>query len=112
MVNYLGERARQEELGNLTTVLAEAGNPRLSENADLIILVNTYHHIHKREIHFRELKGRLKLGRRLAIIDFRMDAPEGPSPKMRIALQRVQKELTVRDTGWQRSSHSCLISTS
>lgn len=99
MVKYLGERARREGLGNLTAILADAGNPRLPENADLIILVNTYHHIHKREVYFRELKGRLNPGGRLAIIDFRMDAPEGPSPKMRIAPQRVQKELT--DAGYR-----------
>ena len=93
MVKYLGERARQEGLGNLIPILAETAHPRVPEKADLIILVNTYHHIHKREIYFRELKSTLNPGGRLAIIDFRMDAPEGPSPKMRIAPQRVQNEL-------------------
>ena len=99
MVKYLGDRARREGLGNLTAILADASNPRLPENADVIILVNTYHHIDKREVYFRELKGRLNPGGRLAIIDFRMDAPEGPSSKMRIAPQRVQKELT--DAGYR-----------
>ena len=93
------DRFGREGLGNLTAILADASNPRLPENADVTILVNTYHHIDKREVYFRELKGRLNPGGRLAIIDFRMDAPEGPSSKMRIAPQRVQKELT--DAGYR-----------
>jgi SAM-dependent methyltransferase len=93
MVKYLGDRAKRESLNNLTAVIAEPGNPRLPEKADLIILVDVYHHIDKREQYFRQLRQSLKPGGRLAIIDFRMDSPEGPPPSARIAPERVKKEL-------------------
>jgi predicted methyltransferase len=93
MVKYLGDRAKREGLNNLTAVAAEPGNPRLPEQADLIILVDVYHHIDKREQYFRQLQQSLKPGGRLAVIDFRMDSPEGPPPAARIAQDRVKKEL-------------------
>jgi SAM-dependent methyltransferase len=93
MVKYLGERAKRENLNNLTAVAAEAGNPRLPEKADLIILVDVYHHIDKREAYFRQLQQSLKPEGRLAVIDFTLDSPEGPPPKARIAPERVKKEM-------------------
>lgn len=93
MVKYLGERAKREGLNNLIAVAAEAGNPRLPEKADVIILVNTYHHIDKREAYFRQLQNALKPGGRVAVVDFNLDAPDGPPPKMRIAPARVKKEM-------------------
>ena len=93
MVKYLGDRAKREGLGNVVAVAAEPGNPRLPEKADLIILVDVYHHIEKREQYFRQLQQSLKAGGRLAVIDFRMESPEGPPPSARIAPDRVKKEL-------------------
>lgn len=93
MVKYLAARAKKENLGNLTTVAAEPGNPRLPEKADLIILVDVYHHVEKREHYFRQLQQSLKPDGRVAIIDFRMDSPEGPPPSARIAPERVKKEM-------------------
>ena len=93
MVKYLAARAQREALNNLVAVAAEAGNPRLPEKTDLVILVNTYHHIDKRESYFRELQGALKPGGRVAVVDFTMESPEGPPPKARIAPERVKKEM-------------------
>jgi SAM-dependent methyltransferase len=93
MVKYLGERAKREGVKNLSTVAAEPGNPRLPEKTDLIILVDVYHHIDSREKYFRQLRQSLKAGGRIAIIDFRMDSPEGPPPSARIAPDRVKNEM-------------------
>jgi len=93
MVKYLGDRAKREDLKNLIAMAAEPGNPRLPEKADLIILVDVYHHIDSREKYFRQLQPSLKLAGRIAIIDFRMDAPEGPPPAARLAPERVKKEM-------------------
>ena len=93
MVKYLAARAQREALNNLVAVAAEAGNPRLPEKTDLVILVNTYHHIDQRESYFRELQGVLKPGGRVAVVDFTMESPEGPPPKARIAPERVKKEM-------------------
>ena len=93
MVKYLAERAKREGLGNLTALRAAPGDPRLPEKADLVILVDVFHHIEDRERYFGKLRASLKPGGRLAIIDFRMDSPEGPPKSARIAPGRVKAEL-------------------
>lgn len=78
MVKYLADRAKREGLKNITAVQAKPGDPALPEKADMIVLVDVYHHIDARESYFRKLQKSLKADGRLAIIDFRMDSPNGP----------------------------------
>ena len=58
-----------------------------------MILVDVYHHIDKRQNYFANLSKSLKSGGRVAIIDFRMDAPSGPPKTARIAPERVKAEM-------------------
>jgi SAM-dependent methyltransferase len=93
MVRYLAERARREGLKNVVAVQATPGDPSLPEAADLIVLVDVYHHIGDRERYFRRLQQSLKPGGRLAVIDFKLDSPVGPPRAARIAPGRVKAEL-------------------
>lgn len=93
MVKYLAERAKREGLGNVTALAATRGDPRLPEKADLIILVDVFHHVEDRERYFSRLRSSLKPGGRIAIIDFRMDSPEGPPKAARIAPEQVTVEM-------------------
>jgi predicted methyltransferase len=93
MVKYLSERAKREGLKNVTAVQAKAGDPRLPEKADVVILVDVYHHVENREQYFRQLQNSLKPGGRVAVIDFRMDSPEGPPKGARIEPGRVKAEM-------------------
>lgn len=93
MVKYLGERAQREGLKNLVAVQAGNGDARLPEKADVILLVDVYHHISDRESYFRKLRESLKPGGRLAIIDFRMSAKDGPPKNERITPAQVRSEL-------------------
>jgi predicted methyltransferase len=93
MVKYLGERAKREGLRNLKPVAASADDARLPEKVDLILLVDVYHHIENRERYFRRLAASLKPGGRVAVIDFRLDSPEGPPKASRIAPERVKADL-------------------
>jgi SAM-dependent methyltransferase len=93
MVKHLAERAKREGLGNLTALRAAPGDPRLPEKADLIILVDVFHHVEDRERYFRKLRDSLKPGGRVAVIDFRMDSPEGPPKAARIAPEQATAEL-------------------
>jgi predicted methyltransferase len=93
MVKFLADRAKREGLKNITAIAGAPDDPRLPEKADLIILVDVYHHVGDRERYFRQLQNSLKPGGRLAIIDFRMDSPEGPPKSARIAPDRVKAEL-------------------
>lgn len=93
MVKYLAERAKREGLANLKPVAASPGDARLPAKADLILLVDVYHHIEERSRYFRKLAASLKPGGRLAVIDFRLDSPEGPPKAARVAPHEVKAEL-------------------
>ena len=94
MVRYLIERSARESLPNMIPVLARNDTPGLPSKVDLVLMVDTYHHIEGRERYFRGLEGLLKPGARIAIIDFRMDSPEGPPKHSRIAPEQVVAEMT------------------
>lgn len=93
MVRFLGERAAREGLGNLQAVHAAGESPNLPAPVDLVLLVNTYHHIGHRPAYFRALKDKLKPGGRVAIVDFTLDSPNGPPKRHRVPPGRVGSEM-------------------
>jgi predicted methyltransferase len=93
MVKYLNERAKKENLANLSAVQASSDDARLPSAVDLVILVDVYHHIDKRADYFAKLRASLKPGGRIAVIDFKPDAPTGPPKNARIAPDRVRTEM-------------------
>jgi cyclopropane fatty-acyl-phospholipid synthase-like methyltransferase len=93
MVQYLAERAKKEGRANMIAVTGAADSPRLPAKVDLVLFVDVYHHVEKRERYFRALRKSLNAGARVAIIDFRMDSPEGPPREARIAPEQVKAEM-------------------
>lgn len=93
MVRYLGERAKREGLANLVPVASAPDDANLPEKVDLILLVDVYHHIEKRTEYFRKLRESLRPGGRIAIVDFRLDAPEGPPRASRVAPATAKSEM-------------------
>lgn len=93
MVRYLAERGRREGLTNLTAVQAAPDDPRLPRPVDLVLLVNTYHHVAHRPAYFERLRGALRPGGRVAIVDFLPDAPAGPPRQARIPAAFVKEEM-------------------
>jgi predicted methyltransferase len=93
MVKHLADRAKREGLKNVIAVAGKPGDPRLPEKADLVILVDVYHHVEDRERYFRQLQNSLKPGGRIAVIDFRMDSPIGPPQSARIEPDRLKDEM-------------------
>jgi SAM-dependent methyltransferase len=93
MVKYLAERAKREKRANVVALAGAPDDPRLPGKVDLVLLVDVYHHIDGRERYFRGLQRYLKPGARVAIIDFRLDSPEGPPRAARIAPEQVKEEL-------------------
>ena len=93
MVRFLNERAAREKLPNVTSRRAGDSDPNLPAPVDLVLVVDTYHHIGYRSAYFERLKARLKPGGRVAIIDFRPDSPTGPPPEHRIALEQASSEM-------------------
>ena len=79
MVRYLGQRAGREHVSNLVPVQARGDAANLPEPVDLVLVVDTYHHIGRRIAYFSKLKSSLRPGARLAIIDFKADSPDRAS---------------------------------
>ena len=93
MVEYLSARATKEGLENLHAVLGTPDDPKLPESVDLVLVVDTYHHIENRPAYFQRLGSQLKPGGRLAIVDFNKGQPMGPPEEMRIAPEQLKSEL-------------------
>jgi SAM-dependent methyltransferase len=93
MVKYLAGRAKRAGLNNLMAVTGAPGDPRLPEKVDLIVMVDVIHHLEDRDSYFRRLHDFLKPGGRIAIIDFRMDSPDGPPKNARVTPDGVKAEL-------------------
>jgi ubiquinone/menaquinone biosynthesis C-methylase UbiE len=65
-------QARVDEAGwqNVTVVLGGFTDPRLPDGeADLVLLVNTYHHIEDRPVYFSKLRSDLRPEGRVSVID-------------------------------------------
>ena len=93
MVAYLRKRAATEGLRNVVAVQALADTANLPEPVDLILIVDTYHHIPDREVYFRKLAASLKPKGRIAIIDWKKGGPMGPPDEFRFAPEQIHQEL-------------------
>jgi cyclopropane fatty-acyl-phospholipid synthase-like methyltransferase len=93
MIEYLKQRAHKEGLHNINGVLAGAASPNLPEPVDVILVVDTYHHLPNRPAYFRDLRKSLRPGGRIAIVDFRKDAPDGPPVHFRFTPQQIEDEM-------------------
>lgn len=94
MVAHLAKRAAAEGLANMRAVQASAGSPNLPEPVDVVLVVDTYHHIPNRPAYFAALKSTLTAGGRLAIVDFRKGVGgDGPPEAFRFTPEQISGEL-------------------
>ena len=94
MVRYLTERAHRAHLSVVKPVQGSAESPNLPEPVDVVLVVDTYHHIGDRVAYFAKLRDSLRPNGRLAIVDFKVDAAYGPPPELRIPPEKVIEELS------------------
>jgi cyclopropane fatty-acyl-phospholipid synthase-like methyltransferase len=93
MLDHIRKRAAHEGLTNVVTVLAGPDRTNLQQPVDAVLIVDTYHHIPNRPAYFSALKEKMKPGARLAIVDFRKDAPSGPPKEFRFTPEQISSEL-------------------
>lgn len=93
MVKHMAERAKAAGIENLRAITSSETSPNLPEPADVVFLLNVYHHLDKRPDYFRRLRSLLKPGGRVAIVDFRPDAPAGAPKHMRMSAERITDEM-------------------
>ena len=104
MVDYVRERATEAGLAQIAGVLAAPDSPNLPEPVDVVLIVNTFHHIADRIAYFRRaLRDSLAPGARLAIVDHRKGAPGGgPPDEFRLTPDEIDTELAL--AGYRRQS--------
>lgn len=107
MVDYLKARAEREELKNLTAVLATVDDPKLPEVVDVVLLVDTWHHVDDRVAYFAKLRGSVKPGGRLVVIDFTRESSMGPPASAKSTPDEVIAEL--KAAGWALQTRSALL---
>jgi SAM-dependent methyltransferase len=101
LVAHLRARAESERTPNVVPILASPDNPRLPRAAvDVILLVDTYHHLDDRLTYLRQLQAALRHGGRVIIVDWeKRDLPVGPAPDHKLAREFVIAEM--RDAGYR-----------
>ena len=100
LVTWMADRAAREATPNVEARLGGLADPGLKPGeVDLIVLVDTYHHIDERVAYFQRLTAAARPGGRLAIVDFKPgEVPVGPPESHRIPQEQVVRELT--EAGW------------
>lgn len=95
LVVHLRERAENEKTPNVIPILASLDNPRLPRAVvDLVLIVDTFHHIDDRLGYLRRLRSALTPGGRVAIIDWlKRELPVGPDVDHKIPRQQVIREM-------------------
>jgi len=87
LVDYIGQRAKQENLGNIQPVLGEFDDPKLpSRNVDVAFFHDVMHHIEHREAYLKTLASYLKPSARIVLIEIDPGNPNHPHQ------QHVEKE--------------------
>jgi ubiquinone/menaquinone biosynthesis C-methylase UbiE len=104
LVAYMKERAAKARLPQMVAVLAPADDPKLpSRGVDLVLVVDTWHHIDDRLKYLAKLSAGLKPGGRVAIVDFKKgDFPVGPPDAHKLEAEAVTAEFA--EAGWKETS--------
>lgn len=101
MVVYLRERADSEGLTNVIPVLCSYDDPRLPPaSTDLVLFVNTWHHVGDRVDYAKRLRDDVAAGGRLVLVDYGKDEdrPHGPPPEHCLSPEEAIAEL--EKAGW------------
>lgn len=94
-LDALRARLVEEDLHNVVPVLASYSTPHLPlASVDLILVVDTYHHIQQRTDYFRRLRDVLRTGGQLAILEYKAgDLPVGPPADVKLPPGQMHREL-------------------
>jgi ubiquinone/menaquinone biosynthesis C-methylase UbiE len=95
LIAYLRERSEREGTANVVPILASNDNPRLpAAFVDVVLIVDTYHHIDDRIAYLRRLRRALRAPGRIAVVDWhKRPMPVGPEMAHKLAREQVVDEM-------------------
>ena len=95
LLEHINQRAKEEQIGNIETVLGKFDDPNLpTREVDLAFFHDVLHHIEQRQTYLKRLASYLKPDGRVVVIDLVKDRPGAPhrnNPEMQITLEQVEK---------------------
>ncbi len=94
LVEHVRKRAAEAKLAQVRPVLAAPDDPKLpAGGVDLVLIVDTWHHIDARDRYLRVLRRALAPHGRIAVVDFMPgDIPVGPPPEHRLPAATITAE--------------------
>ena len=95
-LDYIDHKKQTQQIGaNIKTRLTSPDSSALKpREADLVLIVDTYHHSEKRIEYLKKLKPCLREGGMLVVIEFKKEkTPPGPPVELRLAEEQVRSEV-------------------
>jgi len=94
MIRFMTERAKREGLANIRPVQTPPDDPQLATaTVDRILVVDVWHHLGDRVAYAKRLAAGLKPGGVVAIVDFKLEAKQGPPKQHRLAPEAIAADL-------------------
>lgn len=95
LIEHMRARAERQGATNVVPILASKDNPRLpARSVDVILFLDTYHHIGDRLRYMRDLHRALTPGGRVAVVDWRKEElPIGPPLDHKLSRRHVVDEM-------------------
>ena len=108
MLEYIEQRS---DIGipNVQTILADPDDPKLpADRLELILVLNTWHHIKKRGAYLKHLEASLRPSGRVVSIDIRVgEVRDGPCDDEKQSRGQVVREFD--NAGWTLTSESVAL---
>jgi cyclopropane fatty-acyl-phospholipid synthase-like methyltransferase len=93
LLDHINQRNKEENIGNIQTVLGEYDDPKLpAHNVDLAFINDVLHHIQHRAVYLKALGTYIKPGGRIAIIEMDKNDPKTPhrnQPELLVAREEI-----------------------
>ncbi len=107
MLAFVAEESKRQRCTNVIPFEIKTTKPVLPEKPNVVLIVDTFHHIDDRVQYFKDLKASLASDCRLVIIDFTDKSPVGPPKDHRIEKKEVIAELN--EAGFTLSSEQNIL---
>lgn len=107
MLEYIQKRAAAAGLSNIKTHRIDHDPGDLPETVDVILIVNTYHHIFNRISYFNNLKRWLNPDGKLVVVEGKPGTPMEPPLEIRVTKEMIGDELA--KAGYAQSAEAFFL---